>query len=173
MPGVREAVNRAMAACDVGAGNTGSSFRAAAARVLALAFFALLPGLPSAAADAETTLPDADWTAIKAIIAEQLTALKAGDGTKAFAYASPSIRQQFGNATDFLTMVRTAYGALITARYTEFLEGALIDGNVIQPLRLIAPDNSVRVALYTMQKQPDGRWKISGCVLAPSTVQAA
>ena len=99
--------------------------------------------------------------------------MKAGDGTKAFAYASPSITQQFGNATDFLTMVRTAYGALITARYTEFLEGALIEGNVIQPLRLIAPDNSVRVALYTMQKQPDGRWKISGCVLAPSTVQAA
>jgi hypothetical protein len=68
---------------------------------------------------------------------------------------------------------RTAYGALIAARYTEFLEGAVIDGNVIQPLRLIAPDNTVQVALYTMEKQKDGRWKISGCVLAPSTVQAA
>jgi hypothetical protein len=137
------------------------------------ALFALLPGFARAAADAEATLPDAEWTAIKAIIAEQLAALKAGDATKAFAYASPGIRQQFGAAANFLTMVRTAYGALIAARYTEFLEGALIDGSVIQPLRLVAPDNSVRVALYTMQKQPDGRWKISGCVLAPSTVQAA
>ena len=53
------------------------------------------------------------------------------------------------------------------------LEGAVIEGSVIQPLRLVAPDNSVQVALYTMQKQPNGRWKISGCVLAPSTVQAA
>ena len=70
-------------------------------------------------------------------------------------------------------MVRDGYGALIAARYTEFLEGAVIDGSVIQPLRLIAPDNSVRVALYTMEKQTDGRWKIAGCVLAPSTVQAA
>ena len=44
---------------------------------------------------------------------------------------------------------------------------------MIQPLRLVAPDNTVLVALYTMEKQKDGRWKIAGCVLAPSTVQAA
>ena len=69
-------------------------------------------------------------------------------------------------------MVRNGYGALIAARYVEFLEGAVIDGAVIQPLRLVAPDNSVLVALYTMEKQKDGRWRIAGCVLAPSTVQA-
>jgi len=44
---------------------------------------------------------------------------------------------------------------------------------VIQPLRLIASDNTVQVALYTMEKQKNGVWKIAGCVLAPSTVQAA
>jgi hypothetical protein len=145
--------------------------RASLARALPLA--AMLLCFPLAAAGAEATLPDAEWKVIRAIVAEQLTALKAGDGTKAFTYAAPAIRQQFGDAANFLTMVRSAYGALIAARYTEFLEGALIDGSVIQPLRLVAPDNSVRVALYTMQKQPDGRWKISGCILAPSTVQAA
>ena len=47
----------------------------------------------------------------------------------------------------------------------------MIDGNVIQPLRLILPDNTVLVALYTMEKEK-GRWHIAGCVLAPSTVQA-
>jgi hypothetical protein len=31
----------------------------------------------------------------------------------------------------------------------------------------------VLVALYTMEKQDDGSWKITGCVLAPSTVRAA
>jgi hypothetical protein len=70
-------------------------------------------------------------------------------------------------------MVRDGYAALLVARYAEFLEGAVIDGAVIQPLRLVGPDNSVLVALYTMEKQRDGRWRISGCVLAPSTVQAA
>ena len=70
-------------------------------------------------------------------------------------------------------MVRASYAALIAARYSEFLEGAVIDGRVIQPLRLIGPDNSVLVALYTMERQPAGGWKIAGCVLAPSTVRAA
>ena len=121
----------------------------------------------------EPTLPAAEWKAIKKVIGDQRAALKAGDAAKAFAQASPGIRAQFGTAENFLAMVKTAYDALLAARYAEFLEGAVIEGNVIQPLRLIAPDNTVQVALYTMEKQKDGRWKISGCVLAPSTVQAA
>jgi hypothetical protein len=145
--------------------------------VLLAAHCVLLPGPSQSAvpepAGAASALPDADWTAIKALIGEQLAALKAGDGSKAFSYASPGIREQFGNAGTFLEMVRTSYGALIAARYTEFLEGAVIEGRVIQPLRLIAPDNSVLVALYTMERQPAGGWKIAGCILAPSTVRAA
>ena len=151
----------------------------ALARSVALAFAAMVLGVPpapparAAATAADSVLAEAQWRAIQGTISAQLAALKAGDAGKAFAHASPSIRRQFGTAADFLAMVRTAYGALIAARYTEFLVGAIIEGKVIQPLRLVAPDNSVLVALYTMQKQPDGRWKISGCVLAPSTVQAA
>jgi len=153
--------------------------------VALVAVCALMPGQPSAAASdgapatgalqesGAASLPGGEWNAIKAIISEQLAALQAGDASKAFTYAAPGIRQQFGTAANFLLMVRAAYGALIAARYSEFLEGAVIEGRVIQPLRLIGPDNTVRVALYTMEKQSDGGWKISGCVLAPSTVQAA
>ena len=159
-----------------------STLRAALTTILATLLVALcvvLPGPPLAAvpnptpADAGIKLPDDDWKAIKALIAEQLAALKAGDGSKAFTYASPGIRQQFGNAGTFLEMVRASYGALIAARYTEFLEGAVIDGRVIQPLRLIGPDDTVLIALYTMERQGGGGWKIAGCILAPSTVRAA
>ncbi len=121
----------------------------------------------------ESTLAAAEWSAIRRTIDDQRKALKSGDARKAFSFASPGIREQFGTPETFLSMVRNGYGALVAARYTEFLEGAVIDGAVIQPLRLVAPDNSVLVALYTMEKQKDGRWRIAGCVLAPSTVQAA
>jgi hypothetical protein len=140
------------------------------------AVIAAADGAPPAHAQArpaEATLRAAEWTAIRQVIGDQRKALKSGDGTKAFAFASPGIREQFGTPEIFLRMVRDAYAALIAARYVEFLEGAVIDGAVIQPLRLVAPDNTVMVALYTMEKQNDGRWKIAGCVLAPSTVQAA
>jgi hypothetical protein len=114
----------------------------------------------------------ADWKAIKTVIAEQRSAFLAGDAGKAFGYASPGIREQFSDAATFLAMVRAGYSALLTARYIEFLEGAVIDGIVVQPLRLVDTDNTVRVALYTMEKQKNGIWRISGCHIAPSTVQA-
>jgi Domain of unknown function (DUF4864) len=120
----------------------------------------------------EPALRAADWTAIKKVIAEQRSALKAGDAARAFSYASPGIRNQFGDAANFLDMVRAMYSALLTARYVEFLEGAVIDGAVIQPLRLIDSDNTVRVALYIMERQENGTWRIGGCQLAPSTIQA-
>ena len=126
-----------------------------------------------AAAAAQPAPTAAEWLAIQEIIAAQRSAIIAGDADKAFGYASPGIRQQFGDAASFLAMVDAAYAALESARYVEFLEGAVIDGIVVQPLRLIDADNTVRVALYTMEKQADGKWRISGCRIAPSTVRAA
>ena len=117
-------------------------------------------------------LPAQDWDAIRQVIDDQLSALKAGDGARALAFAAPGIRAQYGTPENFLRMVRSGYAPLLDARYQAFLDGAVIDGATIQPLRLVMPDNTVLVALYQMQRQPDGRWRIAGCVLAPSTVQA-
>lgn len=144
--------------------------------VVALATALIAAGSPFAQAQlraAEATLSTREWMAIRRTIDDQRKALKSGDAKKAFSFASRGIREQFETPEQFMAMVCNGYGALLAARYTEFLEGAVIDGAVIQPLRLVAPDNSVLVALYTMEKQKDGRWRISGCVLAPSTVQAA
>ena len=139
------------------------------ARALAVVLAAAVP-----LARAETAkLAKADWQAIRKVVARQLAALRAGDMERAFAYASPGIQAQFGDAKTFMTMVRSSYSALLVARYTEFLDGAVIDGMVIQPVRLIAPDNTVLVALYTLEKHGKGNWRINGCRLAPSTVQAA
>jgi Domain of unknown function (DUF4864) len=120
----------------------------------------------------EPALHAADWSAIKKVIAEQRSALKSGNAAKAFSFATPAIRDQFGDAATFIDMVRALYSALLTARYVEFLDGAVIDGAVVQPLRLIDTDNTVRVALYIMERQPNGTWRISGCRIAASTVQA-
>jgi hypothetical protein len=143
--------------------------RAALAALVAMLCVAAVPAQPR---EGDATLAASEWRAIQRVIGAQRAALRAGDAEKAFGYASPGIRAQFGDAPTFIAMVRRGYAALLDARYTEFLEGAVIDGRVLQPLRLIGPDNAVVVALYTMEKH-GGRWRIAGCVLAPSTVQAA
>ena len=142
-------------------------------RALLVALVAVVAA-PALAAPPATSpaLPAADWTAIRAVVGDQLDALRAGDGAAAFAFAAPGIRAQFGTPENFLRMVREGYAPLLAARHTAFLDGAVIDGATIQPLRLVLPDDTVLVALYQMQRQPDGRWRIAGCVIAPSTVQA-
>ena len=136
------------------------------------ALLAFVSAVALAAPPSEATLPTKEWTAIRKVIGDQLAALKAGDGAKAMTFAAPGIQAQFGTPENFLRMVRTGYAALLDARRTQFLDGAVIDDAVVQPLRLVLPDDTVLVALYQMQRQPDGRWRIAGCVLAPSTVQA-
>ncbi len=113
-----------------------------------------------------------DWKAMREAIDLQIRALKDGDGARALTFAVPGIRRQYRTPEQFLRMVRTSYAPLLTASYTVFVDGAVVDGATIQPLRLVLPDNQVLVALYRMERQRDGQWQIAGCVLAPSTVQA-
>jgi hypothetical protein len=148
------------------------NLRAAGVAFVLAALLAPAAGVAGAAPPGMPTLPAQEWQAIREVIGDQLQALKAGDGAKAMTFAAPGIRQQFGTPENFLRMVREGYAPLLAARHTQFLEGALIEGATIQPLRLVLPDNTVLVALYQMQKQADGGWRIAGCVLAPSTVQA-
>jgi hypothetical protein len=121
---------------------------------------------------AHARLPASEWTAIRRVIDEQLAALRRGDAIGAFAFAAPGIRERFGDAAAFLAMVRESYAALLDARYTEYLDGAVVDDTTIQPLRLVMSDGTVLVALYQMRKGGDGRWRVAGCVIAPSTLRS-
>ena len=153
--------------------------------VAAVAFFALLasppaielaaaqrPGEAEAAAAAHAALSPAEWDAIQKTIGEQLEALRAGDAARAYAFASPGIQLQFRDAPTFLRMVQDSYAPLLAARHAQFLDGAVIDGRTIQPLRLVLSDEKVLVALYEMQRDAAGRWRIAGCALAPSTLRS-
>ena len=156
--------------------------RSHALPALALLVFLLAPPVIEFAAaqrlgDAEAAashaaLPAAEWDAIQKSIGEQLDALRAGDAARAYAFASAGIQAQFHDAPTFLRMVQDSYAPLLDARHAEFLEGAVIDGRTIQPLRLVMSDEKVLVALYEMQRDATGRWRIAGCALAPSTLRS-
>ena len=126
---------------------------------------------PSANDSADSTLPASEWTAIRSVIDEQLAAFRKGDARRAFSFAAPGIQARFGDPATFMRMVRENYAPLLDARYREHLEGAVIEGATIQPLRLVMPDETVLVALYSMQRV-GSRWRIAGCIIAPSTVKS-
>jgi hypothetical protein len=109
---------------------------------------------------------------IRQVIGDQRAALRKDDGARAFGFATRGVRAQFASAENFMRMVHAGYQPLIDARHVEFLEGAVIDGQVVQPLQLVLADDTVLVALYTMLREDGGRWRIAGCMIAPSTVRS-
>lgn len=129
-------------------------------RILVL-FGALLFAAPAHAQSAP------DRAAIMGVITQQLQAFQRDDASGAFTFAAPSIQQQFGDAENFLAMVERGYPPVYRPKDTRF--GALHseDGTLIQDVEITATDGTTWRALYAMEQQPDGSWKIAGCQLVP------
>ena len=113
-----------------------------------------------------------DRQEIQRVITQQIRAFKRNDEVVAFSYSTPEIRKHFGSSRTFMEMVRDGYSVLYTNTSRVFLEPAMIEGQVIQPLRIVTHDGETLVALYTLERQPDKEWRIGGCELAPSRLQS-
>ena len=94
-----------------------------------------------------------------------LVSFQRDDGHEAFSYASPGIRQRFQTPEIFMAMVRSGYAAVYRPRAAEFLEMLVKDGRTVQMMRFVGPDGVAVIAMYDMERQPDGTWRISGVVL--------
>ncbi|MBI3512563.1 MAG: DUF4864 domain-containing protein [Proteobacteria bacterium] len=127
----------------------------------------LWPGLAwSQARQPADDIGAADRGAIRAVIAEQMAAFKRDDGTAAFGFAAPNIQTMFGTPERFMAMVRDGYPAVYRPSDVSFGDLVRLDGQLTQLVHVVGPDGLPRTALYFMERQPDGNWRISGCVLA-------
>lgn len=102
---------------------------------------------------------------IQSVIDRQIAAFKRDDAREAFGYAAPDLQAQFGSSEIFMSMVKTGYAPVYRPRLYQFRDLKVIDGAVTQQVYVVGPDGVPRLALYVMQRQPDGSWRISGCVL--------
>ena len=108
-----------------------------------------------------------DRSAIRQTIAGQIEAFKANDADLAFSFATPVIQNRFGDASRFVAMVKRGYMPVYRPRQFEFTDLLDVRGKPTQRLVVIGPDNDVFSAYYLMERQPDGSWRISGCILRP------
>lgn len=138
--------------------------RTAAGGMVLAAMMVLCPK-PAGAIDAS----DADRGAFRAIIAGQIDAFRRDDGTAAFSYASPMIRSIFGTSDAFVDMVKRGYMPVYRPQRVEFGEVTDELGAPTQRVHVIGPDGTHWTALYAMERQPDGSWRISSVVLIRST----
>ena len=134
--------------------------------IRALFFLGLLVSTVSVQASARAgDLSESERGAIRAVIEDQLAAFQRDDAIAAFANASPAIQRIFGTPETFMRMVRTDYRPVYRPRVVEFRDIVTDQGAPIQRVFLVGPSGVPVIALYPMQRQGDGTWKINGCTL--------
>ena len=108
----------------------------------------------------------------RAIVERQFDAFERDDAEAAYALASPAIKEMFVDADHFLAMVRDRYPPVYRHRSAEF--GAFEESGDKASLQatLVDNDNVVWTALYSLSREENGDWLISGCVLVKSEASA-
>ena len=106
------------------------------------------------------------------VIERQLDAFAHDDAVEAYAYAAPRIKAIFPNPNLFLAMVATTYPAVYRHRSVEFGRNEQNGDSLVQEVTFIDDEGQVWTAVYSLEKQDDGAWRISGCVIAKAAQKA-
>ncbi len=125
-----------------------------------------IPVLLAAALWAAPLAAKADPLAVRETILAQMQALRDGDAAAAYAYAAPSIKRLFPTPERFIQMVRRGYRPVSDAHSPVFLRAELVgQDRFAQEVGITDGDGRSWTVLYTLAKQDDGVWRITGCYL--------
>ncbi|MEM1045748.1 MAG: DUF4864 domain-containing protein [Pseudomonadota bacterium] len=113
----------------------------------------------------ESALSDEDTTSVQSVIDRQIAAFRADDGATAYSFAAPSIQKMFPSVPRFMDMVRRGYAPVYRPQSYSFEGLRTENGATVQVVRLVGPAGAEWLAFYTLDKQADGSWKITGVYL--------
>lgn len=104
--------------------------------------------------------------AIQDVIRQQIEAFKSNEISAAFDLATPEIQYQFRTSDIFFQMVIKNYAVILTHKIWKFGNLLKISNEAyVQAVNFYEKDGKVREALYILEQQPDGTWRIGGCKL--------
>ena len=127
--------------------------------VASLLLLLLLTGAPARADDAARN-------AARATIERQIDAFRRNDSAAAFAEAAPQVRNLFPSPETFIARVEKGYAPVLRPRSYRFETAQeTAEDEIAQGLSLQDEAGIDWVALYTLQRQADGQWRITGCHL--------
>lgn len=107
-----------------------------------------------------------DAHTVRAVIVTQLQAFAENDADGAFQTTTPGVREAMGNPWYFLSMVRSVYPMVYRPESVTFMRAEQLGGSVLQLAEIIDGDGNSWLALYSLERQPDESWRISGCLVA-------
>lgn len=136
-------------------------------------FVAHLVGLLAAGVAALTLLASAhassfdsaDEKNVRSVVQGQLAALAKDDAARAFSFAAGNVREAVGSASAFLAMVRRDYPMVYRPASVAFLKPELKGDQVIQRVQMLDADGNAWLAIYSLQRQKNKEWRITGCAV--------
>ncbi|MEO7400629.1 MAG: DUF4864 domain-containing protein [Polaromonas sp.] len=126
---------------------------------------ALIASLVLVAAVQASPLTPADEKDIRATVQGQLAALARDDASRAFSFAAENVRQAVGSAPAFMAMVRRNYPVIYRPASVAFLKPESRDEQVIQRVQMIDANGDAWLAIYSLQRQKNKSWRITGCAV--------
>ena len=101
----------------------------------------------------------------QAAIRAQEQAFVRGDAAAAYSYAAPAIKKLFPKADIFMYMVQNSYAPVWRHKSFEFGEARVEGKWVAQRVHIVDADGEAWEAMYTLEQDADGSFKITGCSL--------
>lgn len=109
---------------------------------------------------------EAEVAAGQATIEAQIRAFRSGDNARAYDYAAPSIQRIFPTLDSFMSMVSGAYQPVYKPSTYSFGKSQEPEpGSIVQQVFVTGPDGKDYEAVYTLELQPDGTFRITGVSL--------
>lgn len=115
-------------------------------------------------------IPADDAASIQAAIRGQLHAFSEDDAESAFELNTASIRSQMGSAENFLRVIKEEYSPIYRHLVVIFSAPQALGDAIVQIVRLTDRDSRVWLAIYNMERDMTGNWKIDGCQLLQTSV---
>ena len=103
--------------------------------------------------------------AAQSVIRAQEQAFIRDDAAAAYSHAAPEIKQLFPRADMFMQMVQQGYPPIYRHKSFEFGEARAAGGRIAQRVHIVDDNGEAWEAMYTLEQQPDGSLKITGCSL--------
>ena len=106
-----------------------------------------------------------DVTTAQGVIRAQEQAFGHDDAAAAYSYAAPAIKQIFPAPDIFMSMVQNGYAPVYRHKSFEFGDSKSEGSSIAQRVHIIDANGEAWEALYTLEQQSDGSYKITGCSL--------
>ncbi|MDQ9171671.1 DUF4864 domain-containing protein [Oxalobacteraceae bacterium R-40] len=103
--------------------------------------------------------------AVTQVVRSQLNAFAEDDAETAFKLSTASTRQLIGTPDGLLSVIKHKFTPIYRHRKAMFSEPEIINRSALQIVHLTDADNLVWIAIYQVEQEADGIWRVDGCQL--------